>query len=142
MWGSERGTRATRCSSTLRRPQQTGQTDGERAQLERIISHGLVDLSRKLHPDDERMFSWWAPWRNMRERDIGWRLDYVLAAENLAQKVLSCEIFREVGTSDHGPVLARFDVNIVPREPEPEEPEPEPEPQPPSAAGSGQLSLF
>jgi exodeoxyribonuclease-3 len=124
---------------TLRRPQQTGQTPGERAQLEHVIAQGLVDLSRKLHPDDERLFSWWAPWRNMRERNIGWRLDYVLAAERLADKVISCEVAREVGTSDHGPVIATFDVEIVPGEPDPE---PEPTPPPPAAADPGQLSLF
>ena len=127
---------------TLRRAEQTGQTPGERAQLERVISHGLVDLSRKFHPDSDQLFSWWAPWRNMRESNVGWRLDYVLAAESLAERALSCEISRDIGTSDHGPVLARFDVDIIPGEPPPEEPEPEPEPTPPSAAGSGQLSLF
>lgn len=124
---------------SLRRPQQIGQTAPERAQLERIIGHGLVDLSRKLHPEDEQLYSWWAPWRNQRERNIGWRLDYVLAAEPLAEKVLRCDVFRDVGTSDHGPVIATFDIDIVPGEPDPED---EPEPTPPAAAGPGQLSLF
>ena len=93
---------------TLRRPEQTGQTAGERAQLERIIAQGLVDLSRKLYPDDERMFSWWAPWRNMRARNIGWRLDYVLASSRLAERAVSCPVQKDVGTSDHAPVVATF----------------------------------
>jgi exodeoxyribonuclease-3 len=54
------------------------------------------------------MFTWWAPWRNMRQRNIGWRLDYVLAAHALFQRVRSCAVHREVGTSDHAPVVAEF----------------------------------
>ena len=41
---------------------------------------GLVDVGRALAPDDEGLFTWWAPWRNMRQRNIGWRLDYILAS--------------------------------------------------------------
>ncbi len=95
---------------SLQKPLQIGQTPEERAQLERIIGRGLIDLSRKFHPDDERLFSWWAPWRNMRDRNIGWRLDYVLASHALAEHAVSCEISRAFGTSDHGPVNAIFDV--------------------------------
>jgi exodeoxyribonuclease-3 len=64
---------------TLRRPEQIGQTPAERALLEAVIATGFVDLSRKFRPDDDRLFTWWAPWRNLRQRNIGWRLDYVLA---------------------------------------------------------------
>ncbi|MET0389639.1 MAG: exodeoxyribonuclease III [Polyangiales bacterium] len=130
---------------SLRNPDQYGQTPAERAQLERVIGHGLVDLSRKFHPDDDRLFSWWAPWRKSRERNIGWRLDYVLAPSTLAEHALSCEVFREVGTSDHGPVIATFDITVPKLPPEPEEPE-DSQPPPPTAAGpapgSGQLPLF
>jgi exodeoxyribonuclease-3 len=54
------------------------------------------------------LFSWWAPWRNMRERNIGWRLDYVLASGALAARATSCQVLREFGTSDHAPVNALF----------------------------------
>jgi len=56
------------------------------------------------------MFSWWAPWRNMRQRNIGWRLDYVLATEALARVAVSCRVEADVGTSDHAPVLATLPV--------------------------------
>ncbi len=91
-----------------RKPNSIGQLPVEREQLERIIAHGLVDVGRALEPGNDQMFTWWAPWRNMRERNIGWRLDYVLAAESLYARVKSCVVQREVGTSDHGPVLAEF----------------------------------
>ena len=45
-------------------------------------AHGLVDVHRTLDPDNADLFTWWAPWRNMRQRNIGWRLDYVLAASS------------------------------------------------------------
>jgi len=92
-----------------RKPRAIGQLPEERALLEQIINgNGLVDIGRALDPDNEGLFTWWAPWRNMRERNIGWRLDYVLATTSLAGRAVSCPVQKEVGTSDHAPVLARF----------------------------------
>jgi exodeoxyribonuclease-3 len=44
----------------------------------------------------------------MRQRNIGWRLDYVLASPPVATLAQSCRVHPEVGTSDHGPVVAVF----------------------------------
>jgi exodeoxyribonuclease-3 len=85
-----------------------GQLPEERAFFEGLIAQGLVDVGRKLYPEDENYFTWWAPWRNLRQRNIGWRLDYVLASRALADRAVSCPSFREVGTSDHAPVVATF----------------------------------
>ena len=68
-----------------------------------------MDLGRSLDPANDAMFSWWAPWRNMRQRNIGWRLDYVLASQSLAARAVSCPVLADVGTSDHAPVMATFD---------------------------------
>ena len=92
-----------------RKPRAIGQLPEERALFETIIAQGLVDVGRKLYPDDENYFTWWAPWRNLRQRNIGWRLEYVLASTDLAARAVSCPSLREVGTSDHGPVVATFD---------------------------------
>jgi exodeoxyribonuclease-3 len=89
-----------------RKPRAIGQLPEERAQLERIIGRGLVDTGRALAPDNDQMFTWWAPWRNMRQRNIGWRLDYVLASESLFPLTRSCVVRTEIGTSDHAPVVA------------------------------------
>ena len=91
-----------------RKPRAIGQLPEERALIERIISRGLVDVGRALDPANDGLFSWWAPWRNMRERNIGWRLDYVLATEALARRAASCPVQKEIGTSDHAPVMATF----------------------------------
>lgn len=96
----------------LRNSQQTGQTDGERALLERILSHGLTDLGRHFAPDDTALFTWWAPWRQYRERNIGWRLDYVLTSEPLTKAAQRCTAIREFGSSDHGPVTAVFEGQL------------------------------
>ena len=93
-----------------RKPRAIGQLPEERALIERILGHGLVDVHRTLEPDNTELFTWWAPWRNMKQRNIGWRLDYVLASASLASRAVSCVVQREVGTSDHGPVVAVFDI--------------------------------
>jgi len=91
-----------------RKPRAIGQLPEERALIERIISRGLEDVGRAVDPDNDGLFTWWAPWRNMRERNIGWRLDYVLASQPLASTVISCPVQKDVGTSDHAPVVATF----------------------------------
>jgi exodeoxyribonuclease III len=91
-----------------RKPRAIGQLPEERALLERIIDRGLVDVGRTLDPDNDGLFTWWAPWREMRQRNIGWRLDYVLASGALAARALTCPVQKDVGTSDHAPVLATF----------------------------------
>ena len=92
-----------------RKPRAIGQLPEERALLERIISRGLVDVGRAVDPDNNDLFTWWAPWRNMRQRNIGWRLDYVLASTFVAERVIACPVQKDVGTSDHAPVMATFD---------------------------------
>jgi exodeoxyribonuclease-3 len=94
-----------------RRPNIVGQRPDERALMQRILSRGLVDVHRTFEPGNPDLFTWWAPWRNMKQRNIGWRLDYVFATQALADRATSCVVQREVGTSDHGPVIATFDVN-------------------------------
>ena len=78
--------------------------------LERIIGRGLVDVGRAIDPDNDGLFTWWAPWRNMRQRNIGWRLDYILASPKMREAASGCIVQAQVGTSDHAPVVATFDL--------------------------------
>ena len=48
------------------------------------------------------------PGRNLRQRNIGWRIDYVLASRSLAASATRAASLREFGTSDHAPVVAHF----------------------------------
>ena len=91
-----------------RKPGAIGQRPEERAMIERILADGLVDVGRALDPTNDGLFTWWAPWRNIRQRNIGWRLDYVLASARLAERATSCPVQGDVGTSDHAPVVASF----------------------------------
>jgi len=86
-----------------------GQRPDERALFERILNEGaLHDVGREQDPANDALYTWWAPWRNMRQRNIGWRLDYVLASHALAARTARCVSMREYGTSDHAPVVATF----------------------------------
>jgi exodeoxyribonuclease-3 len=97
---------------SLRKPDQIGRTPEEQALFARILGHDLVDLSRQFFPDDDRLFSWWAPWRNLRQKNVGWRIDYVLASSQVAQRARRCEVLREFGSSDHGPLVADFELEV------------------------------
>ena len=87
-----------------------GQRDDERALFGGLLGHDLVDVQRALNPDVPDLYSWWPPWRQMRERNIGWRIDYILASGALAGRAETCLSHREIGTSDHGPVVATFEL--------------------------------
>ena len=91
-----------------RKPNQIGTRPDERVLFERLVGAGLADVGRALHPDDNELFTWWPPWRNLRQRNIGWRIDYVLAAGAVAAAASSCVSMREFGTSDHAPLVAEF----------------------------------
>ncbi len=91
-----------------RKPKAIGQLPEERALFERLLDGGLIDVGRQVAPENDMLFTWWPPWRNMRERNIGWRIDYVLASPVLARSVVSCEVGTTVGTSDHAPIVAAF----------------------------------
>jgi exodeoxyribonuclease-3 len=86
-----------------------GQLPEERERFASLLSQGLIDIGRTLDPDNDNLFTWWAPWRNMRQRNIGWRIDYVLASAPLAGRATACRVLADVGTSDHAPVVATFE---------------------------------
>ena len=91
-------------------PKETGFLPIEREWLDRVVASGFVDTFRALHPDDADAFSYWDPWRQRRERNIGWRIDYVFVSEDLAPAVRSAFIEREQLGSDHCPVGIELDL--------------------------------
>ena len=88
-----------------RKPGVIGQRPEERALFDRLLGDHFVDVGRARQPDNERLFTWWPPWRNMRQRNIGWRIDYILASKAIADRVTDCVVLADVGTSDHAPVM-------------------------------------
>ena len=90
-----------------RKPNIIGQRPDEREWFERILASGdLVDMGRALDPDNDGLFTWWPPWRSMRQKNIGWRLDYILASRSVAARITQCSVLAQLGTSDHAPVVA------------------------------------
>ena len=88
-----------------RKPGIIGQSPEERELFEALLAAGLTDVGRTLDPENAGLFTWWPPWRDMRRRNIGWRLDYVLASKPLAARAQSCTVLADFGTSDHAPVV-------------------------------------
>jgi exodeoxyribonuclease-3 len=93
---------------TQRNEKSVGQRAEERRLFDDLLGVGLVDVVRALAPEDDRLFSWWPYWRQAREKNIGWRIDYVLASEALAKRATRCVVEREYGSSDHAPVFAEI----------------------------------
>jgi exodeoxyribonuclease-3 len=91
----------------LARPRENARTSGfmpeERAAFGELLALGLVDTFRHVRPDEAK-YSWWSQVTNARERNVGWRLDYILVSANLAAHVLDADIHCDVMGSDHCPV--------------------------------------
>jgi exodeoxyribonuclease-3 len=85
-----------------------GQRDDERQLFERILARDLVDVARVFDPSNDRLFTWWPPWRGLRQKNQGWRIDYILASADRGLTPTECKVLAEVGTSDHAPVIATF----------------------------------
>jgi exodeoxyribonuclease III len=82
-----------------------GQRPEERELFDQLLGEHCVDVGRSLQPGKTDMYSWWPPWRNMRQRNIGWRIDYILASRGIAARATECVVLADVGTSDHAPVM-------------------------------------
>jgi exodeoxyribonuclease-3 len=80
----------------------------EREWFSRLLAQGWVDVIRRLHPGMPGLYSWWSNRGRAREKDLGWRIDYVLTTEALARQVREAWIEKRAGLSDHAPVWVRF----------------------------------
>jgi exodeoxyribonuclease-3 len=82
----------------------TGFLPEERAWLDRVVAAGYVDTFRHFHPDLPEQYTWWSMPTRARERNVGWRIDYFFAAQEVMPRVTSACIHPEVLGSDHCPV--------------------------------------
>ena len=80
-----------------------GFTDEERAKFSHLLASGFTDTFRLLHPDEIK-YSWWSYRFKAREKNAGWRIDYFLVSNRLADRVSAAEIHNEIMGSDHCPV--------------------------------------
>lgn len=81
-----------------------GFSDEERDAFGKLLDCGFTDTFRLLHPDERDAYSWWSYRMRARERNVGWRIDYFLVSNRLADRVVSATIHSDITGSDHCPV--------------------------------------
>ncbi len=82
----------------------TGFLPEERAWLDEVIRTGYVDTFRDRHPKSTGMYTYWDVKTRARDRNVGWRLDYFFASNEIARRIKSANIYTDIYGSDHVPV--------------------------------------
>ncbi|KAF0821423.1 exodeoxyribonuclease III [Cytobacillus firmus] len=88
----------------------SGFTDEERGKMTRLLGSGFVDAFRYKYPDAEGAYTWWSYMAKVRERNIGWRIDYFIVSEKLQEKIIDSQIHCDIMGSDHCPVALELDM--------------------------------
>ncbi|MEC1828458.1 exodeoxyribonuclease III [Bacillus velezensis] len=87
-----------------------GFSEQEREAFSALLNAGFTDSFRYLYPDREGAYSWWSYRTNAREKNIGWRLDYVIVSDRLKQRISQAAICADIMGSDHCPVEMTVDL--------------------------------
>ena len=87
-----------------------GFSDEERESFSRLLDAGFTDSFRHLFPDATGMYSWWSYRFNARANNAGWRIDYFLVSDRLAEKITATPIYSDVLGSDHCPVGVELSI--------------------------------
>jgi exodeoxyribonuclease III len=87
----------------------SGFTDEERGKFGSLLESGFIDTFRHFYPSKDDAFSWWSNMPGVRERNVGWRIDYFLASERLAPSLVDAEIDSHILGSDHCPIVLTLD---------------------------------
>jgi exodeoxyribonuclease-3 len=81
-----------------------GFTDEERACFTTVLESGFVDTFRYFYPDVTDAYSWWSYMANARAKNVGWRIDYFVASDNLKDRLQDAKIHPQIMGSDHCPI--------------------------------------
>ena len=81
-----------------------GFTDEERGQFTNLLNTGFIDTFRHFYPDQTDIYSWWSYRFQARQKNVGWRIDYFVATENLRDRLVDAKIHTKIFGSDHCPV--------------------------------------
>lgn len=81
-----------------------GFSDEERQCFSSLLDSGFTDTFRHLHPDMTGAYTWWSYMYHARQNNAGWRIDYFVVSDRLADSIVSTPIYSEVLGSDHCPV--------------------------------------
>jgi exodeoxyribonuclease III len=88
-----------------------GFTPEERAGFQTFLDAGFIDSFRHLHPGAPQHYTWWRQFGGARQRNIGWRIDYILISAALLPRLRAATILSEVYGSDHCPVAVELGEN-------------------------------
>lgn len=87
-----------------------GFSDEERSQFQNLLDAGYTDTFRHLYPDAADRYSWWSYITKARERNAGWRIDYFVVSDRLADSIVEADIRDDIFGSDHCPVYLELDL--------------------------------
>ena len=80
-----------------------GFSDEERSQFTNLMEAGFIDTFRYIYPEKVQ-YSWWSYRMNAREKGVGWRIDYFVISNRLADDLKEAKIHDDIFGSDHCPV--------------------------------------
>ncbi|AVX08717.1 Exodeoxyribonuclease [Priestia megaterium] len=88
----------------------SGFTIEERGKMTTLLASGFLDTFRYLYPNQEGAYTWWSYMNKVRERNIGWRIDYFIVSERIRDVIQGAAIHPHVMGSDHCPVMLELNV--------------------------------
>lgn len=91
--------------------QNSGFTEEERGKMTELLDSGFVDSFRFLNPDQKDAYTWWSYMSRVRERNIGWRIDYFIVSQKLADLISDARIHSGIMGSDHCPIYLNLEIN-------------------------------
>ena len=87
-----------------------GFSDQERHSFGKLLDTGFTDSFRYLNPDATGCYTWWSYMFKAREKNAGWRIDYFLVSNRIAEKITAAPIYADILGSDHCPVGLEIDI--------------------------------
>lgn len=87
-----------------------GFSDEERDSFQKLLDCGFTDTFRHLNPDLTGAYTWWSYMFQARQKNAGWRIDYFLVSNRIADRIQAAPIYSEIMGSDHCPVGLEIDL--------------------------------
>ena len=81
-----------------------GFTDEERKKMTELLQAGFTDTFRSKYPEKTDAYTWWSYMKGVREKNIGWRIDYFLVSKRFIHQITNTMIYKEILGSDHCPI--------------------------------------
>lgn len=87
----------------------SGFTKEERGKMSDLLNAGFIDTFRYFYPNETDRYTWWSYLNKVRERNIGWRIDYFIVSERFKDNLIDADIHHDIMGSDHCPVVLEIE---------------------------------